>query len=216
MPVVPSMAKRPKLWSCSRSRVLPSRRRPADGNPIDAFVQAMYADKKVTPVGPADQRTLLRRVYLDLIGIPPTPAEQDAFLKDKSPDAYEKLIDRLLASEQHGVRYARHWLDVLRYADADERMNAAPGIHYWRDWVINALNSDVPYDQFVRAQLTGYRTTERTPMAAVGRRIAAGAPPGRYVRPRLPRPRRRHSRRRRTWANCRSPRSRRFPPPSWA
>src|SRR5262249_20053486 len=88
----------------------------------------------------------------------------------KSPDAYEKLIDRLLASEQYGVRYGRHWLDVLRYADAEERMYAAPGIHYWRDWVINAVNSDVPYDQFVRAQLTGYRPTERTVMQAVGRR----------------------------------------------
>jgi hypothetical protein len=142
-------------------------------NPIDAFVQALYVAKKVTPVGPADQRTLLRRVYMDLIGIPPTPAEQDAFLNDKSPDAYEKLIDRLLASEQYGVRYGRHWLDVLRYADAEERMYAAPGIHYWRDWVINAVNSDVPYDQFVRAQLTGYRTTERTVMQAVGRRTPA-------------------------------------------
>ena len=79
-------------------------------------------------------------------------------------------IDRLLASEQYGVRYGRHWLDVLRYADAEERMYAAPGIHYWRDWVINAVNTDVPYDEFVRAQLTGYRTTERTTMAAVGRR----------------------------------------------
>ncbi len=77
-------------------------------------------------------------------------------------------MDKLLANDQHGVRYARHWLDVLRYADADERMTAAAGIHYWRDWVIYALNSDMPYDQFVRTQLTGYRTTERTQMAAVG------------------------------------------------
>jgi hypothetical protein len=170
MPVVPSMDKRPKLWSLQPlvRPAVPSG--PADQNPIDAFAQAMYTAKKVTPLGPADQRTLLRRVYMDLIGIPPTPAEQDAYLSDKSPDAYEKLIDRLLASEQYGVRYGRHWLDVLRYADAEERMYAAPGIHYWRDWVVNAVNSDVPYDQFVRAQLTGYRTTERTTMAAVGRR----------------------------------------------
>ena len=177
MPVVPSMANRPKLWSLQPLARPPVPAAPAGStNPIDAFVQALYAAKKVTPVGPADQRTLLRRVYMDLIGIPPTPAEQDAYLNDKSPDAYEKLIDRLLASEQYGVRYGRHWLDVLRYADAEERMYAAPGIHYWRDWVINAVNTDVPYDQFVRAQLTGYRTTERTTMAAVGRRIAAGAP----------------------------------------
>jgi hypothetical protein len=170
MPVPPPAVKRVRLWSLQplvRPEVPAGA---AGGNPIDAFVQAMYSARNVTPVGPADQRTLLRRVYMDLIGIPPTPAEQDEYLNDKSPDAYEKLIDRLLASEQHGVRYGRHWLDVLRYADAEERMYAAPGIHYWRDWVINAINSDVPYDQFVRAQLTGYRTTERTTMTAVGRR----------------------------------------------
>jgi hypothetical protein len=137
-------------------------------NPIDAFIAAERTKKRLRAVGPADKHTLLRRVYLDLIGIPPTPAEQDAFLKDESPDAYDKVVDKLLASEQHGVRYARHWLDVLRYADADERMTAAAGIHYWRDWVIYALNSDLPYDQFVRAQLTGYRTTERTQMANIG------------------------------------------------
>src|SRR5204862_306423 len=82
-------------------------------NPIDAFVAARLRDKGLKPVGPADRRTLLRRVHLDLVGIPPTPAEQAAFLEDRSPDAFEKVVDRLLASEQHGVRYARHWLDVL-------------------------------------------------------------------------------------------------------
>ena len=111
-----------------------------------------------------------RRVCLDLVGLPPTPDDQQAFLRDESPSAYEAVVDRLLTSEQHGVRYGRHWLDVLRYADADERMVAAPGIHLWRDWVIRALNEDMPYDQFVRAQLTGYRTVERTQMSATGRR----------------------------------------------
>src|SRR6185436_4126915 len=137
-------------------------------NPVDAFIAAEHRSKRLTPVGKTSKSALLRRVYLDLIGIPPTPAEQEAFLNDISPGAYEKVVDHLLASEQHGVRYARHWLDVLRYADADERMTAAGGIHYWRDWMIYALNSDLPYDQFVRAQLTGYRTTERTQMANVG------------------------------------------------
>lgn len=165
-PVVPPMSKRPKLWALQPLlRPTPPANTP---NPIDAFVQSIYKSKGIQPLGMADQPTLLRRVYLDLIGIPPTPAEQDAYLNDKSPDAYEKLIDRLLASEQHGVRYGRHWLDVLRYADVEELMYAAPGIHYWRDWVINAVNSDVPYDQFVRAQLTGYRSTERTTVQAVG------------------------------------------------
>jgi hypothetical protein len=110
-------------------------------------------------------------VYLDLIGLPPSLAEQTAFLEDPSPDAYSKVVDRLLASEQHGVRYARHWLDVLRYADEDENMPAAPGIRLWRDWVIQALNRDLPYDQFVRAQLTGYRMSKRTAMSATGVRF---------------------------------------------
>ena len=137
-------------------------------NPIDAFIAAQHQAKSLKAVGRADRRTLLRRVYLDLIGIPPTVAEQEAFLKDESPTAYEKMVDRLLASEQHGVRYARHWLDVLRYADVDEGMIAAPGIHLWREWVINALNNDVPYDQFVCAQLTGYRSSARTEVSALG------------------------------------------------
>ena len=140
-------------------------------NPIDAFIAAEYQRRGLRPAPQADKRTLLRRVYLDLIGIPPTPAEQQAFLDDPSSDAYEKVVDRLLASDQHGVRYARHWLDVLRYADADEQMVAAPGLYLWRDWVINALNEDVPYDQFVRAQLTGRRSATRTRMTATGVRV---------------------------------------------
>ncbi|MCU1326032.1 MAG: hypothetical protein JWN34_1402 [Bryobacterales bacterium] len=170
-PTPPGTAARPRLWSL-QPVVRPDVPAQPTGstNPIDAFVAAMQTANKVEPVGLADERTLLRRVYMDLIGIPPTVAEQDAYLNDKSPDAYEKLVDKLLASEQYGVRYGRHWLDVLKYADSEERMYAAPGIHYWRDWVVNSLNSDLPYDQFVRAQLTGYRTTERTTMANVGRR----------------------------------------------
>ena len=174
LPLVPPMSKRPRLWALQPllRPAVPST--PANSsNPVDAFVKAMYATKGIQPLGMADQRTLLRRAYLDLTGIPPTPAEQDAYLADHSPDSFEKLIDRLLASEQYGVRYGRHWLDVLRYADSEELMYAAPGIHYWRDWVINAVNSDVPYDQFVRAQLTGYRNTERTTVQAVGRRSPA-------------------------------------------
>ena len=122
-------------------------------NPIDAFIAAKLKEKGLQAAGPAAKTTLLRRVYLDLIGIPPTPAEQGAFLADASPGAYEKVVDRLLADKQHGVRYARHWLDVLRYADVDDTMAAASGIHYWRDWVITALNEDLPYDKFVRAQI---------------------------------------------------------------
>jgi Protein of unknown function (DUF1549) len=143
----------------------------ASANPIDSFIAAEYRTKGLKPVDQADRRTLARRVYLDLIGIPPTLTEQEAFLRDESSGAYEKLVDHLLASEQYGVRYGRHWLDVLRYADIDEQMIAAPGIHLWRDWVIHALNNDLPYDQFVRAQLTGYRSAMRTEMAPTGQRL---------------------------------------------
>src|SRR4051794_15938605 len=146
-------------------------------NPIDAFIAEGYEAAGLKPVGPADKRTLLGRVMLDLAGLPPTPGEQDAFLRDEPPDAYEKGVDRLLGSDQHGVRYGRHWLDVLRYADVDERMIAAPGIHHWRDWVIRALNDDLPYDQFVRTQLTGHRSTTRTQMSATGVRSRVEARP---------------------------------------
>jgi Protein of unknown function (DUF1549)/Protein of unknown function (DUF1553) len=143
-------------------------------NPIDAFIAADYKAKGLLPAGKADQLTLLRRVYLDLIGLPPTPAEQEAFLADPAPDAYERTVDRLLESEQHGARWSRYWLDVLRYADLDgldgSVMPAAPGIYLWRDWVIQALNHDMPYDQFVRAQILGNRYRPATATSASGRR----------------------------------------------
>jgi hypothetical protein len=139
-------------------------------NPIDNFIVQKLKEKGLGSTGPADKLALLRRVYMNLIGIPPSPSEQQAFLNDGASDAYEKVVDKLLAGDQYGVRYGRHWLDVLRYADADERMLAAPGIHMWRDWVISSLNHDLPYDQFVRGQLTGYRTNERTQMSATGYR----------------------------------------------
>ena len=144
-------------------------------HPIDRFLSVGRGGR---PKPPADRLTLLRRVHLDLTGLAPTPAEQEAFLADTAPDAYEKVVDRLLADEQHAVRYARHWLDVLRYADADERMTAAPGIHLWRDWVIQALHDDLPYDQFVQVQLTGRRSTERTQMSATGHRSRREPRPG--------------------------------------
>src|SRR5262249_36050089 len=115
-------------------------------NPIDAFVLAKLAEKKLTPSAPADKATLLRRVTYDLTGLPPTPAEVDAFLADKSPDAYEKVVDRLLASPAYGERWGRHWLDVARYADTSgDRLNGKrqplyPYAWTYRDYVINAFN----------------------------------------------------------------------------
>src|SRR5450432_4212401 len=146
----------------------------ATANPIDAFIAAKLKAKGLQAAGPADKASLLRRVYFDLIGIPPTIAEQEAFLADQSPDAYEKVVDRLLANEQHGVRWSRHWLDVLRYADLDgldgSVMPASNGVYLWRDWVIQALNHNMPYDQFVRAQITGNRYATETSTNDFGRR----------------------------------------------
>ncbi|HUR56057.1 MAG TPA: PSD1 and planctomycete cytochrome C domain-containing protein, partial [Gemmataceae bacterium] len=126
-------------------------------HPIDAFLDAKRAAAGLRPAPPADRRTLIRRVTYDLTGLPPTPAEVDAFLADRSANAFEKVIDRLLASPAYGERWARHWLDVARYADSnglDENTSFGNAWRY-RDYVIKSLNDDKPYDQFVKEQLAG-------------------------------------------------------------
>ena len=125
--------------------------------PLDAFVLARLEAKGLKPAPPADRRTLLRRVTYDLIGLPPTRGEMAAFLADKSPNAYEKMVDRLLASPHYGERQARHWLDLMRYAETDGHEWDYPKTGAWqyRDWVIRALNADVPYSQFVQEQIAG-------------------------------------------------------------
>lgn len=140
----------------------------SSGNPIDAFLARIHRDKRLAPSGPADKATLLRRVTLDLTGLPPTPAELDAFLADSSPDAYAKVVERLLRDPQHGVRYARHWLDVLAYSDVDNGMLGERGIYLWRDWVIHAINRDRPYDQFVRALIAGDLSAQPDDFFATG------------------------------------------------
>src|SRR5580658_8848376 len=130
---------------------------------IDHFVLARLEAKGMRPVGPADRRALIRRVTLDLTGLPPTPEEVDAFVSDKSPNAYEKVIDRLLASPRYGERWGRHWLDVARYAEDDVRgldpkdrgYMPFQGAYVYRDWVIQAFNNDLSYDRFIKAQLAG-------------------------------------------------------------
>lgn len=126
-------------------------------NPVDAFVREKLDHAKLTPAPPASKTTLLRRVTYDLTGLPPTPAEVEAFLADTSPQAYEKLVDRLLQAPQFGEKWARHWLDVVRYADTNsfERDGAKPNAWRYRDYVIRAFNSDKPYDRFVKEQLAG-------------------------------------------------------------
>jgi hypothetical protein len=126
-------------------------------NPVDAFILAKLEANGLRPAPPADRRTLLRRVYLDLIGLPPTPAEQQAFLADSSPTAYERVVDALLARPEYGERWARHWLDVARYAETNgyERDGPKPSAWRYRDYVIEALNKDKPFDRFVTEQLAG-------------------------------------------------------------
>jgi len=126
-------------------------------NPIDAFVRNTMQAKGLEPAPQADKRTLIRRAYLDLVGLLPPPAEVDAFVKDSSPDAYEKLVDRLLASPNYGERWGRFWLDVVRYADSSGFEYDRDVFNAWRyrDYVIKAFNEDKPYNQFIEEQLAG-------------------------------------------------------------
>jgi cytochrome c553 len=126
-------------------------------SPIDRFILARLEEKGLSPAPPADKRTLLRRVAFDLTGLPPTPEEVDAFLKDESPDAFARVVERLLASPHYGERWGRHWLDVVRYADSTANdANAVMRFAFrYRDYVVGAFNTDKPYDRFVVEQLAG-------------------------------------------------------------
>ncbi len=140
-------------------------------NPIDSFVRARLQQAGFAPSPEADKPTLIRRVSLDLIGLPPTPEEVKAFVLDASPYAYEKLVDRLLASPAYGERWARRWLDLARYADTNGYEKDRPrSIWPYRDWVISALNDDMPFDQFTIKQLAG----DMLPGATASDRIATG------------------------------------------
>ncbi len=125
--------------------------------PVDNFILARLEKAGIAPAPAADKRTLLRRVTFDLTGLPPTPAEMDAFLADTSSRAFEKVVDRMLASPRYGERWGRHWLDVARYADTCGNASdyPVPQAHRYRDWVIAAFNRDLPYDEFLREQIAG-------------------------------------------------------------
>jgi hypothetical protein len=133
------------------------RRKDWPRQPLDQFILARLEKEGLSPSSEADRSALLRRVSLDLIGLPPTPQEQATFLADSSPNAYEKQVDRLLASPRYGERWASIWLDLARYADTKgyEKDEERPGVWPYRDWVIDAFNRNVPYDQFVITQLAG-------------------------------------------------------------
>ncbi len=141
-------------------------------HPIDRFIRAPLAIRGVRPAAEADRETLARRVTLDLIGLPPTPDEVEAFLNDQRPDAYERLVDRLLGSPHFGERWARWWLDLAHYGDSDGYLQdfLRPVAWRYRQWVIDALNDDLPFDQFTVEQLAG----DRLPAASVRQRIGTG------------------------------------------
>jgi hypothetical protein len=138
-------------------------------NPIDAFILARLEAEGLSPSPPADRLRLLRRVTYDLTGLPPTPEEQEAFLGDPSPDAYLRVVDRLLASPAFGERQAQDWLDLVRYAESDGFKEDAlrPNTYRYRDWVIRAFNGDLPYDRFVSLQLAGDELAPDDPDALI-------------------------------------------------
>jgi mono/diheme cytochrome c family protein len=140
-------------------------------NPIDRFILARLEKAKIRPAAEADRVTLMRRVYLDLLGLPPSLEEVEAYLADTRADAYERLVDKLLESPHHGERWARHWLDLARYADSDGFSIDAPReIWKYRDWVVDALNKNLPFDQFVIEQMAG----DMLPQATLEQKIATG------------------------------------------
>ena len=140
-------------------------------NSIDAFILARLEKDGIAPSPEADRVTLIRRLSLDLLGLPPTPEELEEFLRDTRPDAYERWVDRLLASPHYGERWGRWWLDAARYADSNGYSIDAPRqIWKYRDWVIDALNRDLPFDQFALWQLAG----DLLPDATLEQKIATG------------------------------------------
>jgi len=141
----------------------------AGANPVDSFIRAKLSDKGLSPAPPADKRTLIRRVHFDLHGLPPTFEQVEAFAKDESPDAYEKLIDKLLASPHYGERWGRYWLDVVRYAETCgyERDQPKPNVWKYRDWVLKAFNDDMPFDRFVTEQLAGDEIPNRSEASSI-------------------------------------------------
>jgi hypothetical protein len=143
---------------------------PAPRGPIDAFIAAKLSENGLAPAPEADKRTLIRRLSFDLIGLPPTPEEIDDFLADDRPDAYQCLVDRLLASPHHGEHWARHWLDLVRYAESDGYKQDAyrPEAWRYRDYVIRSLNADKPYSRFVLEQLAGDEACPGDPEALLG------------------------------------------------
>jgi hypothetical protein len=151
-------AKETAFWAFQPVKVVPAPRTVGTGwalTEVDRYILAGIEAKGLKPAARADRAALLRRATFDLIGLPPTPAEIDAFVQDEAPDAFAKVVDRLLASSHYGERWGRHWLDVIRYADSSGRVAEFKEIWRYRDWVTKALNTDLPYTEFIKLQLAG-------------------------------------------------------------
>jgi mono/diheme cytochrome c family protein len=144
--------------------------------PIDSFILQKLTDLNILPNAMTDRRRLIRRAYFDLLGFPPSPAEVDAFLADTDPLAYEKLLDRLLQSPQYGERWARHWMDIARFAESHgyEQDYDRPTAYHYRDFLIRALNEDVPYNDFIRWQIAGDELEPHNPLAVMGTGFLGG------------------------------------------
>ena len=156
------------LWSFEKpAKTTP----PAQGKAIDAFVRKKLDEAGLRPSPESDKATLIRRTTFDLTGLPPTPEEVSAFVADQSPDAFEKVVDRLLASERYGERMALAWMDIARYGDSSVMHADGPRDMWpWRDWVIRAYNANMPFDQFTVEQLAG----DLLPNATVDQKVASG------------------------------------------
>jgi hypothetical protein len=166
-----------KHWAFQPVKVTPPPPDPTGWaeTPVDRYIAAGLRRQHLSPVGPAEPRALIRRVTFDVTGLPPTPEETEAFARDPSPDAYARLVDRLLASPAYGERWGRHWLDVARYADTagDNADYPVPEARLYRDYVIDAFNADKPYDQFVCEQLAGDILAKQGPPEKYAERVIA-------------------------------------------
>ena len=167
-----------ETWWSLRPLVKPSVPPTAGRTPVDAFIQERLSRAGLAFSPAADRRTLIRRVYYDLHGLPPQPQDIEAFVKDPAPDAYEKLIDRLLDSPRYGERWARHWLDVVHYGDSHGYDKDKPRLNAWpyRDYLIAAFNEDKPYARFIREQIAGDALYPDDPRAFVATGFLAAGP----------------------------------------
>jgi len=155
-----NLAEAKKFWSFQPPKLVPPptvKKTDWPKSEIDRYLFAALEAKQITPVADADRRTLIRRAYFDLIGLPPTPEQIDAFVKDDQPKAFERVVDEVLAKAQFGERWGRHWLDVARYGESTSKERNIPYPMAWkyRDYVYDAVATDKPFDQFVREQIAG-------------------------------------------------------------